>query len=483
MQVPLDAGLMAHRGYERLASARVVLAAPDVPPLALARLAPQARPLPEGEPAEGTVVLYSTSPPPLPGELIPAPHPLLAAAQMAGVDLGAGPLILVSEPVEDWDSLLDAGGTLLISPGAGDLARVRRDLDEAGLPASAPAVLLEQPLTPAQRRRVGTLTGMEAEGDWVLVLGRAAARPLAPESSAGLPLRGRRIVVTRARQQAVALWDRLEALGAWVIPAPVIEIAPPEEPELLDRALAEIESFHWLLFTSANAVPPFMAGLLRQGKDARSLAHLTLACIGPATARALERHGLRADLVPREYVAEGLLEALRACPLEGRRVLLPRAAEARDVLPQTLKEWGATVEVVPVYRTVTAPTLPPGVADELRRGVDLVTFTSSSTVRSFHRLTAELVPPERLPALAIGPVTAAVAQELGYPLAGVAQEYDLEGLVAAALRLGHGTARTDATRDLTGEEPAGQNHAAAPQAPPSGPGPLTDAAPSGHHEA
>ncbi len=270
-------------------------------------------------------------------------------------------------------------------------------------------------------------------------LGRQAARALlamrADVSRAqplARPLEGRRIVVTRTAEQAGELARLLAARGALPLLVPTIRIEDPEDPGPLDRALAELEGYDWLVFTSPNAPGRFAARLQAVAGRIRLGAGTRVACIGPATARACEEVGLRADLVPGEYLAEGLLEALEAWPVEGRRILVARAAEAREVLPRTLARRGARVDVVPLYRTVPQETLPPEVRADLLQGVDLVTVTASSVVRAFHRLTAAWLPPASTPLAAIGPITARTARDLGYTEVTVAEEATLESLVRAA---------------------------------------------------
>ena len=274
-------------------------------------------------------------------------------------------------------------------------------------------------------------------------LGRRAARQLLEagadqllgRSASPRPLEGKRVVVTRAADQAGALAERLAELGALPLLVPTIQIEPPEDPAPLDQALSRLEGYDWLIFTSPNAPARFMDRLEACGVESSVLAGLRIAAIGPSTAKAMEAVGLRAELVPEEYLAEGLLEAFEGQPMEGRKVLLARAAEARDVLPRTLAGRGAQVEVVPVYRTVPLETLPQDLREELGRGVDLVTVTASSVARAFHRLTADFLPPETTPLLAIGPITAGTARELGYAQVAVARESTVDGLVREAVHL------------------------------------------------
>lgn len=230
------------------------------------------------------------------------------------------------------------------------------------------------------------------------------------------PLFGRRIVVTRAREQQSGFAELLEDFGAEVIECPTIAIRGPDEWGAVDHALERIASFHWVIFTSANGVRYFLRRLQERGGDLKALHGIRLAAIGPATAAALQEVGLHPDLVPDEYRAEAILEALDR-DLSGMRFLIPRAAEAREVLPAGLRERGAEVEVVAVYRTVPVADQADAVLDLLRAGqIDAVTFTSSSTVVNF----VEMLPEQDLAALlkdvtiaCIGPVTGETAARYG----------------------------------------------------------------------
>jgi uroporphyrinogen III methyltransferase/synthase len=251
-----------------------------------------------------------------------------------------------------------------------------------------------------------------------------------------MPLRGRTILITRPRPQAGRFAALLRELGAEPIELPTIQIAPPSSWEPLDRAIAAIATYDWLVFTSVNGVQAFFGRFEPRHGSPTALSGLKLCAIGPATAQALETRGLRVTAMPREYRAEAVVEALSAWPLRGRRLLLPRAAVARDVLPRALAERGAVVEVVEAYRTV----LPADAVDaQVRRrlasgGIDAVTFTSSSTVTHFAALLGE----EDLPRLlrgvviaCIGPITAETVRAYGLTPTVVASEYTIPGLARA----------------------------------------------------
>jgi len=261
------------------------------------------------------------------------------------------------------------------------------------------------------------------------------------------PLAGRRILITRARAQAGPLRDLLEADGAEVLEFPTIRVGPPDDPGLLDRALAELDRYGWIVFTSRNAVRAVCDRLREIGRTPSALEGAKLAAIGPGTAEALRSAGLSVDLAPREYVAEALVDAFGGIELRGVAVLLPRAASARGVLPDGLRARGAAVEVVAAYRTEVERDHAPEVRRRLvAHPVDAVTFTSSSTVTHFVELLGSEV--ERVVGSAlvvcIGPVTAATARAEGLRVSVVATDYTIPGLVAALRRALAGTARTSA---------------------------------------
>jgi uroporphyrinogen III methyltransferase/synthase len=231
------------------------------------------------------------------------------------------------------------------------------------------------------------------------------------------PLWGKTVVVTRSRDQASHLVELLNAAGARCLEVPTIEISPPADFAPLDAALQQLSRYDWVIFTSANGVNAFMGRLFHMGLDVRVLGRARLAVIGPATAQALRDYGLVADVVPDTFQAEGLLEVLAPRLLGGTRLLLARAEQARDVLPDGLIRLGAKLDVVPVYRALPPSSVPPEAAELLSEGrVDILTFTSSSTVHNF----AGLVGPDRFQKLAaratvasIGPITTATLKEYG----------------------------------------------------------------------
>jgi len=249
-----------------------------------------------------------------------------------------------------------------------------------------------------------------------------------------LPLTGKRIVITRRREQSSELRGALVALGAEVVEIPTIEIRPPASWEPLDQAIRCITEFDYLLLTSVNGVLSFLARLKACGGEVRDLAGLQVGAIGPATAAALAQAGVSVDFVPKEYRAEGLLESLSNHDVRGKAFLIPRATGARDLVPRVLKERGAVVEVVEVYETV-APSLPPGEIDRLLRPrPHAITFTSSSTVSNFAKLMGEERMREALAGIAlasIGPVTSDTVRKLGLHVSIEAKPSTSLGLVDA----------------------------------------------------
>ena len=249
------------------------------------------------------------------------------------------------------------------------------------------------------------------------------------------PLQGRRVLVTRPRAQAARLTGLLEAYGAETVTLPTIRIDPPDDWAPLDEAIRSLDGFRWLIFTSVNGVAAFLGRLRHAGKDARSLDRRGVAAIGPETAAALRREGLAPDLVPEEFRAEGLVDALRGRLVPGDAVLLVRAAEARDVLPRELEASGVRVTVAPAYRTaLVSEGFHRARALLEARGIDAVTFTSSSTVRGFVALMTPAVPSRLLDGVvvaAIGPVTAETAAEHGLRVSVMPNEYTVPALADA----------------------------------------------------
>lgn len=336
----------------------------------------------------------------------------------------------------DWGALARVGGTIVVLMGVANLERISERLIAGGRPPDTPAAAVRWGTRPDQRTVRATLATLhthELAPPSTIVIGDVAAQSLDWFSSR--PLLGRTVVVTRATAQAGKLSDKLRAAGAEVLEVPTIRIDDPADGgAALERAIARVRDYDWVVLTSVNGAERFCDRL----RDGRDLAGVRLAAIGPGTAAALAEHHLQVDLLPERYVAESLLEAFSPPAAgEGGRVLLPRAAVARDVLPEGLAELGWQVDVVEAYRTL--PRHPS--ADELDAiaTADAITFTSASSVQHFVDAAGAAAAPPVV--AAIGPITAARAEDLGLTVDDVAEPHTLDGLVDAVTR--GVTARTD----------------------------------------
>jgi uroporphyrinogen III methyltransferase/synthase len=255
--------------------------------------------------------------------------------------------------------------------------------------------------------------------------------------SAEKPLAGKRIVVTRAGAQAYGLVEQIEKAGGEVIELPTIEIQPPESFAAFDTAVKNIGQYDWLIFTSVNSIAPFLERLRAGGETIEAVHSLQVGAIGPETAKRLASAGIAASLVPERYQAEGILDAVKPEAMKGKRVLIPRAAEAREILPETLRAWGATVDVVIAYRTALPNVDTAPLAELLRqRKIDVITFTSSSTVRNFvflfgGRNLGEIAAGSAI--ACIGPITASTVEQVGGRPDIVAAEFTINGLTRAII--------------------------------------------------
>lgn len=326
----------------------------------------------------------------------------------------------------NWEAVAALGGTVVVLMGAARCRPICERLIAAGLAPDTPAAAVQWGTRPNQRTlraTLATLADLDPQPPATIVIGDVAAADLAWFENR--PLFGRRIVVTRAQPQAADLAANLRQRGAEAIELPVIAFEPPEDIDRLARAAAEVGSYDWMVLTSPTGVSRFFEHL----RDARSLGGVRVAAIGPGTAAALAERNVVADLVPEQYVAEALLQALsdEVGPDGPGRVLIPRAETARDVLPDGLAAAGWAVDVVPAYRTV-APAPDPGAA-ALLAGAEVITFTSSSTVVNFADSYGVDIVPEVV--AAIGPITSETARSRGLEIAVEASEHTIDGLIAA----------------------------------------------------
>lgn len=341
------------------------------------------------------------------------------------------------ESALDWDALARFPGTLVFYMGVKRLAGNAAALIAAGRDADEPAAAIERGTMEAQRTVVATLgTLAEAvereavEAPALIVTGSVVGRREALAWLERRPLHGRRVVVTRARAQASGLARRLRGLGAEVVELPAIRIEPRTGSEDVRGAVERIGEYALIVLTSPNGVRLLFEALRAARLDARALAGATVAAIGPGTARALAGAGIAADVVPERFVAEALVEALAGVEIAGKRVLVARAAEARDVIPDYLAGRGADVDVVALYETVREEASPEAV--EAAQSADYVTFTSSSTVRNLTDALGDRFPTGAR-VISIGPVTSEAVQDAGLTVHAEAQPHDVDGLVEALL--------------------------------------------------
>jgi len=383
----------------------------------------------------------------IPFEIVPGVTTPLGIASYTGVPLThrehtSAVTFVTGHAVEaiDWNRVGFAE-TLVIFMGLTTFPQIARELIARGRSPETPAMAVRWATRPDQETLTGTLETLPAliaagamKPPATIVVGEVVRLREKLDWFERLPLFGKRIVVTRARGQADTLSAKLRALGAGVIEFPTIEIREAADYAPLDHAIANLSSYDWLIFTSANGVRYFLERLRGSAFDWRNL-RAKICAIGPATRAAVEALHLKVDLMGKEYVAEGLLAAFGPYDLAGKRVLLPRAAVARDLVPVELSRRGAQVDVVEAYRTV----MPEDALERSRelfegsRPPDLITFTSSSTVQNFIAAAKGL--PGATQAVSIGPITTKTAIDLGIPVAAQARVFTVDGLVDAILEL------------------------------------------------
>lgn len=344
-----------------------------------------------------------------------------------------------------WDKLATGAGTIVIFMGIKNLPNITQKLIENGRDPQTPVAVVRWASTPDQHSVQGTLetiTGVVEKAGIkppaLVIVGEVVKLRKTIDWYEKRPLFGKKIVVTRTRGQASELVALLEEYGADCLEYTTINIEPVDDYSTLEVELDNISACDWLLFTSLNAVTYFFKHLHDHGKDSRSLAGVKLAVVGKATGEELLKHGIKADLVPEKFTGEGLAEALIKDGVQGKRIVLPRALVARNVLPEMLKEAGADVVVAPVYQNVP----PKGRKEQLReelgeKDIDMVTFTSSSTVTNFLTM-VDADSDDELHSLlgnvdiaAIGPITAKTVVENGLEVAVQPETYTINDMANA----------------------------------------------------
>lgn len=390
----------------------------------------------------------------IPFEVVPGVTSATAAATYAGVPIThrkytASVAFITGheDPTKDtsniaWDKIATGIGTLVFYMGIKNLSFITENLIKHGRAPETPVVVVRWASTPIQRSVVGTLATIaevvkkeKITPPALIVVGEVVKLRDTINWFEKRPLFGKRILVTRTREQASELVRLLEDQGADCVEGATIALAPPDSWDPLDAELNRLGDYQWLVFTSINAIRFFFTRLFERSMDCRALAGPKIAVVGTATADVLKEYGIIADLVPEEFTGEGLAASMVAQGVQGGKVLLPRAKKAGEVLPEILQENGAEVAIVPVYQNVR-PRDYDLVRQELAEGgIDMVTFTSSSTVTNF----LEMLGPERESLLAgvkvatIGPITARTAEKAGLAIDVQPKTYTIPALVESIL--------------------------------------------------
>ncbi|NVM26065.1 MAG: uroporphyrinogen-III C-methyltransferase [Desulfobacterales bacterium] len=342
----------------------------------------------------------------------------------------------------NWSALSESSGTLVFLMGIGNLEKIARKLIDGGRPSDSPVVVIGNGTMPNQRTITGTLANISKKvkdadltPPGVIVVGDVVNLRGHLNWFESRPLFGKRILVTRPEDQATGFIMALSGLGAQCLLFPTIEIIPPESWGELDRAIEGLSRYDWILFTSVNGVAHFFARLDVAKKDTRHLNGIKIGAIGPKTAAALMDRGINPDLIPDTYRAEEMVQALRGYPLNGKRVLLPRPAIARDSIPKSLKSLGALVDEVEAYQTVQPEYSQDQLGGLFKKGkIDMITFTSPSGVTNFLALLEGKPIYEEISKVGvacIGPVTAQKAKEVGLKVVVAPDEYTAEALARA----------------------------------------------------
>ena len=386
----------------------------------------------------------------IPFEIVPGITSAVAVPAYAGIPVthrGVAASFAVITGHEDptkeisdlhWDKLAHGADTLIFLMSAANITDICAKLIAAGRKSDTPVAFIRWGTRPEQEVIVtdlGSAPQIEVRPPVIFLVGEVARlreKLRWFDDKDKRPLWGKTVLVTRARQQASKLTDKLTSLGAKVIEAPAIRFAPPTDNyALLDAAIKNVSSFTWLVFTSTNGVSNFFARLRSAGRDSRALGNAKIAAIGSATADKLNEYGLYADLIPDTYRAEDLAAKLLPHISDTDNILIARAEEAREILPDTLRQTGASITVAAAYRTVADMANVDEIKTALAAGeIDWVTFTSSSTVKYFlQHITAEEL--KGTPTVCIGPITAETCRKCGIEPTAVADTYTIDGLVAA----------------------------------------------------
>lgn len=337
----------------------------------------------------------------------------------------------------DYKAIATAPGTKVMLMGVERLGPITEQLAAAGMPEGTPVALVRWATTGRHQTLTGTLGTIAAlalekefKAPAIAVFGDVVKLRETLNWFESRPLFGKRIAVTRTRQQAGGLLAQLRGMGADAYELPTIRIEPPAEKTAFVEALADVRTYDWIVFTSPNGVEAFFNAFYAAHEDARDLGGARIAVIGNGTARKVREYRFAVDLIPKEFVAESLLEEFKEMNVEHLKMLLPRAAGAREMLAVELEKLGAIVDDVPVYRTVPETgDVSGGIRRFREEGADMITFTSASTAAHFMALNLPL--PKGLATASIGPVTSEEMRKLGLPVDLEAPQHDIPGLVEA----------------------------------------------------
>ncbi len=342
----------------------------------------------------------------------------------------------------DWRGLARGNGTLVFLMGIKNIEKISTNLIENGRNSCTPAAVIRWGTMAEQKVISGTLASIatkvreaELKPPAIIVVGEVVRLRDTLSWFDKKPLFGQKILITRPKDQSTELISLLENQGAEALEFPTIQTIPASDYSGLDIAIDEIDGYDWLIFTSANGVSYFIERLLAKDKDIRTLKNIKIATVGPATAKRLRDLKIKVDLVPDDFLAEGLIKSFSDMGVDGIKMLLPRALKARELLPDELKKLGADLEVATAYETITAKTISAPVKKQLTEGrIDWITFTSASTVKNFIKIMDDVDIAElskKVKVAAIGPVTEKTAKKYGFAVEVTASRSTNSGLAAA----------------------------------------------------
>ena len=342
----------------------------------------------------------------------------------------------------DWRGLARGNGTLVFMMGIKNIEKISTNLIENGRNSCTPTAVIRWGTMAEQKVISGTLASIavkvrkaELRPPAIIVIGEVVRCRDTLSWFDKKPLFGQKILITRPKDQSAELIVMLEDLGGEALEFPTIQTIPANDYTSLDNAIEQIDCYDWLIFTSANGVSYFIERLLAKGKDVRSLKDIKIATVGSATARKVRDMKIKVDLVPDDFVAEGLIKSFSDMKVDGKKMLLPRALKARELLPDELRKLGAKIEVAPAYETITAKTISAPIKKQLIEGrIDWITFTSASTVKNFIKIMDDIDLEElskKVHVAAIGPITEKTAEKYGLAVEVTAVRSTNSGLVTA----------------------------------------------------